>query len=153
MAVAARVADGADPNAAVTKSDYSVMAMCLTLLVGVIIGAVLVLRRTVIGSLKRILGRLEPNQVKTKADQGAQVEPDNGDGNFNEPKNEVMNDALDGQLMRVPDVLNTRIEFDGMDAKQPRPVEKPPGLHAGRRLGYTGSDRGMTNDGIIGTEC
>ena len=83
-ALAARGADGADPNAVAVKSDLGIVAMCLTLLLGVVIGAALLRRRMVIGMLKWIVSCLD--SMKTKVDQGAQVGPDDEDGNFNVPQ-------------------------------------------------------------------
>ena len=55
------------------------MAICRTLFAGVLIGAVLLRRRAVIGLLKWTLSYIESIKAKQKTDQGAQAEPDETD--------------------------------------------------------------------------
>ena len=152
-AVAGAIVSGADPYAPDMQSDYGAMAIFPALMLGILIGAVLLRRRIVIGLLTKALGYLDPDNGKQNSDLGAQDEPKEKARDSNESKKGVTKDPLDSQTTRFPDTRHDRDEFDGTEAQQPRPVFEPPGLLAARRLGYTGSDRGATIDGIIGAEC
>ena len=72
--------------------DFDVVAICLALLLGAVVGAAFLRRRMLVGLLKPALSYLE--STKTSIKEKAQPVLDDDDGNVKIPKDKATNDVL-----------------------------------------------------------